>query len=150
MAPRTAQTDVGTPTRERAADLIAEAIIAERPFASAYDLAMVEDGEERPIWGNEELFDLGSKLSWNDAASEELFGRLWESSTLRSRNFRVWVIGQSIAPTDATGTAWRDAPKVLAESRKVFTLFANPGERDDAGEIKDERIEVEVLYENDF
>ncbi|MBK1826494.1 type IV pilus modification PilV family protein [Haloferula rosea] len=150
MAPRTVQSDVGTPAREKAADLIAEAIIAERPFDSAYALAMVEDEQERSIWGNEELFDLGSKLRWTDAAAEELFARLWESSTLRSRNFRVWVIGQSIAPTDATGTAWRDTPTVLAESRKVFSLFADPGERDADGRIRENRVDVEILYENDF
>lgn len=150
MSPRTAQTEVGTPAREQAADVIAEALIAERPFASAYDLAVVEDDRERPIWGNEELFDLGSKLRWTDAAAEELFARLWESSTVRSRNFRVWVIGQSIAPTDATGSAWRDNPTVLAESRKVFSLFADPGERDSEGRIEGDRVDVEVIYENDF
>jgi len=150
MAPRTAQSDVGTPSRERAADVIAEALIEARPFTSAYDLAMVEDDQERSIWGNVELFDLGTKLRWTDAAAEELFARLWESSTLRSRNFRVWVVGQSIAPVASTGTEWRDSPTVLAESRKVFSLFADPGERDSDGRIQGERIDVEVLYENDF
>lgn len=150
MAPRTAQVEVGTPTRERAADLIAEALIAERPFASAYDVATAKDASEEPLWGNPELFDLGSGLRWSDAAAEELFGRLWESSTLRSRNFRVWVVGQSIAPMDREANTWLDSPRVLAESRKVFSLFADPGERDVDGKIVGERAEVDVIYENDF
>ena len=150
MAPRTAQMDVGTPTREKAADLIAEALLAERPFTSAYDLAIVEDENDQPIWGNEELFNLGSRMMWSDAAAEELFGRLWEASTLRSRNFRVWVVGQALAPTDAASNSWLDSPRVLAESRKVFSLFADPGERDDDGAINGDRIDVEVTYENDF
>ena len=89
-------------------------------------------------------------MRWTDAAAEELFGRVWEASTFRSRNFRVWVIGQAIAPVDAGSERWRDAPSVLAESRKVFSLFADPGARDSDGAIQNDRIDVDVLYENDF
>jgi hypothetical protein len=150
MAPRTVDEDVVPPRELAPADVIARTVVGGRPYASAYDLATLEDAAGRPLWGNPELFEQGERMQWSDAAAEELFARIWETSTFRSRNFRVWVIGQAIAPLDAENERWRTNPTVLAESRKVFSVFADPGERDEDGAILDDKIETEVLYENDF
>lgn len=147
MAPRVVPMELGTPTRERASDLIADALVAARPFAGAYGIATAEDGAGRRIFGNRALYQLGDDIQWNDAAAEELFGRICAGTTLRSRNFRVWVVGQSIAPT-VPGSA--GTQKVLAESRLVFTVFANPGERDAEGRIVASNYMPEILYENGF
>ena len=66
---------------------------------------------------------------------------------MRSRNFRVWVVGQAIAPLAKGSTA---APVVLAESRKVFNLFADPGVRTEDGAIDADKYEPTVIHENDF
>lgn len=147
MAPRVAEEAVATPARERAADLLAEAVVAGRPYFSRSELATLKDASGRAVFGNREWFADGGRLRWSDAAAEELFARLFQGSTLRSRNFRVWVIGQSLVPRRAGSD---EPPQVLAESRKVFQLFANPGERDEQGGIVAENFEVEVRYENDF
>ena len=65
---------------------------------------------------------------------------------MRSRNFRVWVVGQALAPTAPTSAA----PQVLAEARKVFTLFANPGARDSEGAIVSSNFQTVVIHENTF
>ncbi|MGB6221314.1 type IV pilus modification PilV family protein [Haloferula sp.] len=150
----TKEIDLGTPTRERAADLVAEAIVESRPFTSAYDLARIReylgdpDDESAPkVFGNREMYSLGDEIEWNDAAAEELFARMYEGTTVRSRNFRVWVVGQAVAPLAAGSTV---EPVVLAESRKVFTVFADPGERNDVGEIDELNYYPQIKHENDF
>ena len=75
-----------------------------------------------------------------------MFGRVYEASTVRSRNFRLWVVGQAVTPTTSSTVA----PQVLAESRKVFTVFADPGERESDGSIDPTKFRVKVLHENDF
>ncbi len=152
MAPFTQPMDLGAPERERVADYIAEAIVGSRPFASARDLAdartTAPDGtEEQPVFGNRDFYDLGDRVWWNDAAAEEVFARIYEGTTLRSRNFRVWVVGQALAPRAAGATG---DPEVLAESRKVFSVFADPGERDENGEIDPARYRPAIVHENDF
>ena len=70
---------------------------------------------------------------------------MFEASTVRSRNFRVWVIGQSLGPPKADGS-----PEVLAECRKVFSVFADPGERKTEGAIDPTKTRAVILDENDF
>ncbi|MEP4078620.1 type IV pilus modification PilV family protein [Haloferula sp.] len=147
MAPPTSTIELGSPAISRAGDIISRAILEHRPFASAADLAAIEDPEGEKIFGNREMYSLGDKIEWSDSAAEELYARVYESSTLRSRNFRVWVVGQAIAPLDKDST---NEPVVLAESRKVFSVFAAPGNRDSDGTIKEEDYEPEVTHENDF
>jgi hypothetical protein len=85
-------------------------------------------------------------LQWTDSAAEETFARVFEASTVRSRNFRVWVIGQSVAPAASVSAT----PEVLAEVRKVFTVFADPGERDSNGLPDPAKFRLRILHENDF
>ena len=147
MAPPKTSIELGTPTENKAGDVIANAIIANRPFASAAELASIEDPSGEKVFGNREMYSLGEKIEWSDSAAEEVYARLYEASTLRSRNFRVWVVGQAIAPLAKGSTA---DPVVLAESRKVFNLFADPGGRTKDGEINEDTYEPRVTYENDF
>ncbi len=147
MAPPTAKIKLGVPARDKAGDIIAEAIIRDRPFASAAELASIEDENGEKIFGNREMYDLKDKIEWTDSAAEEAYARIYEASTMRSRNFRVWVVGQAIAPLAKGSTA---VPVVLAESRKVFNLFADPGERSEDGAINADNYEPTVIHENDF
>ncbi|MFC7338498.1 hypothetical protein ACFQY0_14985 [Haloferula chungangensis] len=147
MAPPTTNIELGTPARDRAGDLIAEAILRGRPFASAAELASIENEDGEKIFGNRELYEYKDMIEWSDSAAEELYARIYESSTFRSRNFRVWVVGQAIVPLPKGSSA---TPVVLAESRKVFNLFADPGERSKDGEINGEKYEPAVIHENDF
>ncbi len=146
MAPLTAPLELGTPTRSQAADRIAEAILRSRPFASAADLASARDDSDKPVFGNRDMYAQGQNLQWTDSAAEEVFARVYDASTFRSRNFRVWVIGQAMAPPRfGSGD-----PEILAESRKVFTLFADPGERSEDGSIDASSYRPIITYENDF
>ena len=96
--------------------------------------------------GNRDLLPDANKIQWSDAAAEELFGRIYESSTPRSRNFRVWVVGQAVAPTQVTNTS----PEVLSESRRVFSVFASPGVRRSDGTIDAAQFHTKIINENDF
>lgn len=144
MAPPVALLDATA--REVPAERIADAIIRSRPFATPADLAQVVDSSGEPVFGNRALLSQGNRVNWTDAAAEEAFARAYEASTVRSRNFRVWVVGQALAPA----TAGTGSPQVLAEVRKVFTVFADPGLRDNDGSINPANARIKVLYENDF
>jgi hypothetical protein len=85
-------------------------------------------------------------IQWTDAAAEEVFARVYDASTFRSRNFRVWVVGQAISPTTSTTAT----PIVLAEVRKVFSVFADPGERNPDGTISPANSKLRIIHENDF
>jgi hypothetical protein len=81
---------------------------------------------------------------WNDAAAEEVFARLHNSSTVRSRNFRVFVTGQAIR-------ARRSDPNqfdVLATRSKVYQVHIRPVRDPITGTITRQR--PEVTYEQDL
>ena len=145
MAPPTGSLELDAPKIQQTADVIADAILLRRPFASAGEVADVRDAADEPVFGNPKFYSQNERIQWSDAAAEEVFARVHNSSTLRSRNLRVWVIGQALAPQTGTG-----APTVLAESRKVFTLFADPGERSSDGEIDSTTYRPIITHENDF
>lgn len=147
MAIPTTPIKLGTPTRSKVADRIAEAILSKRPFASAAEIASARDDESKPVFGNREMYAQNQRIQWADSAAEEVFARLYDASTLRSRNFRVWVVGQVISPQAKGATA---APQVLSESKKTFTVFADPGERLPDGGINPATYRPRVTHENDF
>ena len=153
FAPATSKIELGTPTRDKAADRIAEAIIRSRPFTSAAELSAVEDEDGVQVFGNPEIYRNNPgvtynvrDIQWTDAAAEEVFARVYDASTFRSRNFRVWVVGQAISPTTSTTAT----PIVLAEVRKVFSVFADPGERNPDGTISPANSKLRIIHENDF
>jgi hypothetical protein len=141
--PKTTPLELGTPRISLVADRIADAILLQRPFASTSELGLVRDADGDPVFGNRDLYPDYKNIQWSDSAAEELFGRVYDASTVRSRNFRVWVIGQAITGPD-------DKPEILAESRKVFTVFADPGDRKSDGGIDPAKYNPRVTYENDF
>lgn len=136
------------------ADRIADAVIRSRPYASTGELANareVSGTTATHVFGNPKLIPgfTGSSypfLQWTDSAAEETFARTHEASTVRSRNFRIWVVGQSIAPTTSTTAT----PEVLAEVRKAFTVFADPGERQSDGSTDPKKFRLNIIHENDF
>ena len=141
--PQTAALELGAPTIIRAADRIADAIVLRRPFASTSELAAVLDEDGNSVFGNRDVYPDFKDIQWSDAAAEEVFARVYEASTVRSRNFRVWVIGQSVSGPEGR-------PEILAESRRVFTVFSDPGERKADGSIDPAKHRPRVTYENDF
>ena len=147
MAPPKTPLTLDAPTNTSViADWIADAIIGSRPYSSTSSLAQAKEADGTSVFGNKMLYPDAEKIEWSDAAAEEVFGRVYESSTVRSRNYRVWVIAQAVAPTTNTISN----PEVLAEVRKVFTIFADPGERASDGSIVPSKFKIKVTTTNDF
>ena len=138
--------EVSVPTKTKEGDVLADAIVRGRPYASPSEIASALNDGEKVAFGNRELLPDGNKVQWSDAAAEEAFGRVYESSTVRSRNFRVWVIGQAVAPTVAANSS----PIMLSEVRKVFTIFADSGTRKIDGALDVANFRITILNENDF
>ncbi|MGD7653055.1 MAG: hypothetical protein ACQCXQ_07560 [Verrucomicrobiales bacterium] len=135
---------VVAPEDDIEADRVADAIIRSRPFASPADLAMAEEADGTPVFGNKDVYSNGDVIQWNDSAAEEVFARVYEASTTRSRNFRVWVVGQSVV--ERTG----GEAEVLAEVGRCFSVFADPGERDEDGAINPDHFNINVQSNNEF
>ena len=146
MAPPASSLTLSAPTLSAEADRIADAIIHSRPYVSAADLARARGSDGTCVFGERTMYPETDHIEWSDAAAEEIFARVYEGSTVRSRNFRVWIVAQSLAPSIMAGRA----PTVLAEVRKVFTLFADPGERAADGAIIQDQFKTKVTYSNDF
>lgn len=149
LAPRTIELGLGPPRQNGAeADAIADAIIEGRPFASVSEVANL--GYKAPdfasrldgvrVAGNKAFHPAGDRIQWSDSAAEEAFARLYNSTTVRSRNYKVHVIGQAVR--DIGGDL-----EVLSTRRKVFKIFCDPGDRDDDGEIDSEKVDITVIYE---
>ncbi len=131
------------------ANQIADAILLTRknkPFASPSEIANARGSDGKPVFGNKELLPNGSKVHLSDSASEECFARIYESTTTRSRNFRIWIVAQAISPS----TTITENPEILAEVRRSFTVFADPGPRKPDGSIDSKQSKLKILHENDF
>jgi hypothetical protein len=127
------------------ADRIAAAVIRSRPYASRGSLALAKEEDGTAVFGNKNLYPDAGNIEWSDAAAEEIFARVYEASTVRSRNFRLWVVAQSVSPV------FQPSPiEVLSEIRKVYKLFIDPGERGKEGEIVPEKLKTVITSSNDF
>ena len=146
MAPAIQTLTLSAPATTQEADLVADAIIRGRPYTSTSELACATGADGRQVFGNSDLYPDKGKVQWLDSSAEELFGRVYESSTVRSRNLRIWVVGQALSPTLPTNPA----PEVLAESRRAFTVFADPGKRNADGGIDPAKFRIKIIHENDF
>jgi len=140
-------------SKSQEADMLAEAIILGRPYSAPSELASAMTSDGKIAFGNPLLYPYTvsskpqiSSIQWSDSAAEETFARVYNSSTVRSRNFRVWVIAQSLAPTRTDDKS----PEVLSEVRKAYTVFANPGPRKSDNSIDKTKFKVTTLNENDF
>ncbi len=146
MAPPTIPLKLDAPKKEILADTIADAIIAARPFASPSRLALAKDKDGNEVFGNRKLYADQKKVQWTDAAAEEVFARAYQSATVRSRNFRVWVVAQSVAPAASPSSV----TEIRAEVRKVYTIMADPGKRAADGSIISGTTHTKILNTRDF
>jgi hypothetical protein len=146
------------------ADLLAELIIRNRPYVTPAELpekvvmptgvelegrplprgmtltaqegVVLEEGQ--PVFGaSRRETDRVVEPEWNDAAAEEAFARVFNNATVRSRNFKVVVTGQSLRRTRSGET------KVLATRSRVYHVFIRPI-RDPNGNLI--RQQTEILY----
>ncbi|GEP40953.1 pilus assembly PilX N-terminal domain-containing protein [Brevifollis gellanilyticus] len=143
---------------EAQADVMASAIIQNRPYVTPAEVAekavlsradadkMTKEPALLPLAENIPVFgytkrdpsdDRKVTPEWSDAGAEELFARLWNNSTVRSRHFQVVVCGQALK-TDRDGTT-----HVTATRSRIFHVFVRPVRRAD-GTI--ERQDVEITY----
>lgn len=125
---------------------LADAIIRERPFASLSEVANIRDGAGDPVFGHPNLHEDRDSLQWSDAAAEELFARVHEVGGLRSRNFRVWMVGQRIRAREGGESEF----EVTAQSKRVADLFVDPGQRNAQGELIGRNLKVKVLHVRNF
>ncbi len=127
-----------TNNNAKEADLFAQAVIASRPFLSTAQLQTITNANG-PYFGNPKQWigETASSTSsaapteWNDSGREELFSKVFGLTTVRSRNFRVFVTGQSL---DKSG-------KVLSTVNKVFQVFLKP-QRDATGAYQNQQVEI--------
>src|SRR5205823_12943757 len=87
------------PTNVQQADKFADAIINSRPLLSTAALSAIKDSQRRPFFGNPNQYEGSTQTpptEWNDPGREELFAKIYNLATTRSRNFRVFVSGQSL------------------------------------------------------
>ena len=145
-APPTRTLRLDAPMSDSLADTIADAIIANRPFTSPSAMAAATDANGNEAFGNRDQYPQARDIQWTDAAAEEVFARVFQSATTRSRNYRVWVIGQAISPT----TAMNADTEVLSEVRKAHTIFIDPGTRAADGAIIDGNPNIQILSINEF
>lgn len=144
LAPRTSPREISAPSQELEADLVADAIIAGRPYLTPSEVATAtsyldSSRSEEVLLGSPDFLPRGSSLQWNDQAAEEVFARVYNSSTVRSRNFRVHVIGQSLQRTPSGRYI------VGSTKKKSYRVFVNRGS--DNGAIVPENVRVEVINE---
>lgn len=138
------------------ADIIADAIIAHRPYLSPAELAEkvlaprarlgvpasdLETSEDPvPVFGFSAITqESGStrvrQPEWNDSAAEELFARVFNGATVRSRNFKVVVTGQALRHTRSGEL------RVLATRSRVYHVFVRPI-RDASGNLVRQNLEI--------
>lgn len=129
-----------TANAAREADLFAQAVVNSRPLLSLGQLQTITN-TNGPFFGNPNQWkgETASSTSsaqpteWNDSGREELFSKILSLTTVRSRNFRVFVTGQSL---DKNGN-------VLSTVNKVFQVFLDPTNRNTTtGAFTTQRTEV--------
>ena len=101
------------------ADKFADAVINSRPLLSTSALSAIRDSQGQPFFGNPNQYNGSTQTApteWNDPGREELFAKIYNLATTRSRNFRVFVTGQSL---DKNGN-------VLSTVTKVYQVFVKP------------------------
>jgi hypothetical protein len=126
------------------ADLFTDAVINSRPLVSTAALSAIKDSQGRPFFGNPNQYNNQTvPTEWNDPGREELFAKIYNLATTRSRNFRVFVTGQSL---DKNGN-------VLSTVTKVYQVFIKPNRDTTTGAIKVDPVtgaplqQVVVKYE---
>lgn len=135
LAPPTTPLTLEPPTES-----ILQAILAARPFLSPSQLCQLQDPQGEPIFGNKNLFPQGQSIEWNDSAAEEMFARIFNTSSVHSRHFRVYFLAQAFLPST------EKIPKILHESRQVIDYFANAQKRTESGEMIPENSYPQTVF----
>jgi Putative Ig domain len=137
------------PTVSAAADQFADAVINSRPLLSTAALSAIRvtppgGSQPEPFFGNSHQYSSTQTqpTEWNDAGREELFAKIYNLATTRSRNFRVFVTGQSL---DKNGN-------VLSTVTKVYQVFVKPTRDPTTGAIQKDANgtpiqQVQIKYE---
>jgi hypothetical protein len=152
----TAPSGTAPTTSVQQADRFADAVINSRPLLSTAALSAITDcgrsipcpgGQlARPFFGNPNQYENSTQTpptEWNDPGREELFAKIYNLATTRSRNFRVFVTGQSL---DKNGN-------VLSTVTKVYHVFIKPTRDQTTGAIKLDPVtgaplqQVQIKYE---
>ncbi len=144
MAPPTVPASMTAAEIAAAADAVADGVIRLRdtaPLSSPAAAAEARNASGNPVFGS----STDPLLQMSDSAKEELFARIHETSTVRSRNFRVWIVGQAVKASAGSAN-----PTVLAEVRRCHTIFADPGERKPDGSIDPAKLKIHRIHETDF
>jgi len=117
------------------ADLFADAVIKSRPLLSTAALSAIRDSQGRPFFGNPNQYNGSTQAApteWNDPGREELFAKIYNLATTRSRNFRVFVTGQAL---DKNGS-------VLSTVTKVYQVFVKPNRDPTTGAIISQQVQI--------
>jgi hypothetical protein len=117
------------------ADRFADAVINSRPLLSTSALSAIRDSQGNPFFGNPNQYQNSTQTpptEWNDPGREELYQKIYNLATTRSRNFRVFVTGQSL---DKNGN-------VLSTVTKVYHVFINPTRDPSTGAIQSQQVQI--------
>ena len=137
IQPSSLTTSFYPPTVSKQADLFADAVINSRPLLSTSALSAIRvtppgGSQPEPFFGNPHQYNnQTAPTEWNDTGREELFAKIYNLATTRSRNFRVFVTGQSL---DKNGN-------VLSTVTKVYQVFVKPN-RDSDGAIQSQQVVI--------
>jgi hypothetical protein len=137
IQPTSLTTSFYPPTVSKQADLFADAVINSRPLLSTSALSAIRGtppggSQPEPFFGNPHQYSNQTQPNeWNDAGREELFAKIYNLATTRSRNFRVFVTGQSL---DKNGN-------VLSTVTKVYQVFVKPNRAAD-GTIQSQQVVI--------
>jgi hypothetical protein len=140
IAPASVFGPVNDPASPSQGDKFADAVIANRPFLSTAqlgDMVTTPGDATSKFFGNAAQWSTAGPTEWNDAAREEYFSKVFNLTTVRSRNFRVFVTGQAL---DKNGN-------VLSTSNREFQVYLKPT-RNAAGLITQQQINL--TYERDL
>jgi PKD repeat protein len=125
-----------SPMDSKVADRFADAVINSRPLLSTSALSAIKDSQGQPFFGNSNQYSSNTNQTapteWNDPGREELFAKIYNLATTRSRNFRVFVTGQSL---DKNGN-------VLSTVTKVYQVFIKPTRDPNTGAILSQQVEI--------
>ena len=122
IQPGSLQNTLYPPAVSSQADLFADAVINSRPLLSTAALSAIRvtppgGSQPEPFFGNPHQYNnQTAPTEWNDTGREELLAKIFNLATTRSRNFRVFVTGQSL---DKNGN-------VLSTVTKVYQVFVKP------------------------
>ena len=116
------------PFQSKQADLFADAVILGRPFLSTAQLSSILNSSGKSFFGSSSTWTSSPPTEWNDSGTEEYFAKVFPLATVHSRNFRVFVTGQSL---DKDG-------RVLSTVNRVYQVSLTPT-RDSTGKITSQK-----------